>query len=175
MFWHKKKEEPKVEVHEEEEDVSIPELDEETSQTPTPAPLLQTPTPVPLQTSQPKMQLQEVSKEVSKGEALPLFVKLEKYEEIVSKIKEMRSYLDAVRQSFSLLAELEMIRNDALKIVSSTITRFERMVIEMDAELVKPGSLESEFKEPDIEHLDNALTDLQNQIKALRSELESLK
>jgi len=166
MFWHKKKEEPKVEVHEEEEDVSIPELDEEASQTPT---------PVPLQTSQPKMQLQEVSKEVSKGEALPLFVKLEKYEEIVSKIKEMRSYLDAVRQSFSLLAELEMIRNDALKIVSSTITRFERMVIEMDAELVKPGSLESEFKEPDIEHLDNALTDLQNQIKALRSELESLK
>jgi hypothetical protein len=166
MFWHKKKEEPKVEVHEEEEDVSIPELDEETSQTPT---------PVPLQTSQPKMQLQEVSKEVSKAEALPLFVKLEKYEEIVSKIKEMRSYLDAVRQSFSLLAELEMIRNDALKIVSSTITRFERMVIEMDAELVKPGSLESEFKEPDIEHLDNALTDLQNQIKALRSELESLK
>jgi len=179
MLWHKKKEEalPAIENNNvQEEDLSIPELEIDESKERA-APIQESipktiakPMPKPISLSQPIIKSEEMS--------APLFVKLDKYKELASKVQEMRVYLGAIKQSFSILSELEIIRNDALKIVSATITKFERMVLEMDADLLKPVGVSWQdvgVKEPEVEHLDDALTDLQNQIKALRSELENLK
>jgi len=113
-----------------------------------------------------------------KPKELPLFVKVEKYDEIIRNIEEIKILLSGIRQVFDILNELEIIRIDAIKIIRATIQRLEKTLLEMDSELLRPKGTRPEdigVKDVETARIEDALTDLQKQLHALRQNLESLK
>jgi chromosome condensin MukBEF ATPase and DNA-binding subunit MukB len=106
----------------------------------------------------------------------PLFVKVDKYKEVLRDVQEQKVFISGMKQLFSILNEIENIRNDALKIMRATVQRLERNVTEIDTELLRPRGLElPTHGEEDIHNIEDSLGDLQKQLSALRRQLQELK
>src|SRR3989344_434846 len=123
--------------------------------------------PVPVAPQMPpSVQLRE------KESAAPLFVKVDKYRDIISSIHEMKLYVSSTKQVFSVLQEIESLRSETLNVLRTTMQRLERSVIEMDAELLRPqGVTMTEEKSSEVTHIESSLTDLQKQLMDLKREL----
>ena len=125
---------------------------------------------------------EELAKEITKGtqpqktekEIAPLFVKIEKYKEVITNIQEVKILLKGLKNVFNLLYEIEQVRNDAVKLLSTTLQRIERSLIELDASLLRPGEFEP-YTTSDMGSIEQALSQLTQQLSALRSELEKTK
>lgn len=107
----------------------------------------------------------------------PLFVKVEKYREIITTIQEMKLFASGIKQLFSILSELEALRSDTINIMRATVQRLEKSMSEIDAELLRPRGLTIETSQPaaDVSHVENTLEELQNQLAALRKELHEMR
>ncbi len=106
----------------------------------------------------------------------PLFVKVEKYREVLSDIQEMKVFIYGMKQLFGVLSELEAVRGDALKILRATVQRLEKNVTEVDSELLRPKGFELEAQgEMEIRHIEDSLSDLQKQLASLKKELQELR
>ncbi|MEM7819451.1 MAG: hypothetical protein QXD48_01335 [Candidatus Aenigmatarchaeota archaeon] len=110
--------------------------------------------------------------------SMPLFVKVDKYKELLSGIQEMKLFVSGAKQLFSILQEIETIRSDALKIMHATVQRLEKSIIEMDSELIRPRGADLAMvpeRPEDIKQIENSLNELQRQLLDLRKELQELK
>jgi hypothetical protein len=109
-------------------------------------------------------------------EHAPLFVKVEKYREVLGHIGEIKTFVNGVKQIFVLQDELDGVRTDALRMLRSSIQRLERSIEEVDSGLLRPVGLEV-FPHGDVEmkHVEESLTRLRSQLSNLRKELEGLK
>lgn len=115
---------------------------------------------------------------VSVPTSAPLFVKVDKYREILSGIQEMKIFVSGTRQLFNVLHELETVRSDAINIMRATIQRLEKSIVEIDSELLRPrGVGVSDVVQGNVEaqHLEDSLTELQTQLAGLRKELQEIK
>jgi len=125
---------------------------------------------------------EELAKEVTREaqprtpekEIAPLFVKIEKYREVITNIQEIKILLKGLKNVFNLLYEIEQVRNDAVKLLSTTLQRIERSLIELDASLLRPGDFQPRATS-DMGSIEQALSQLTQQLSALRSELEKTK
>jgi len=113
----------------------------------------------------------DVKREIS----APLFVKVEKYREILSSVQEMKIFISGVRQLFNMLNELEAVRGDAIKIMRATVQRLEKGVLEIDTELLRPRGLIAEARGEEASHIESSLSELQKQLGDLRRELQEMK
>jgi len=112
------------------------------------------------------------------AETAPLFVKVDKYKEILSSIQEMKIFISATRQIFSVMYELESIRGDALKILKATLQRLEKSVAEIDTDLLRPRGFDSSdvtHGEAEVHQIEGSLTELQKQLADLRRGLQEMK
>lgn len=108
----------------------------------------------------------------------PLFVKVEKYREVLSGLHEMKLFVAGARDVFSILQELEQVRSDALNVMKVTVQRLEKAVVEMDAELLRPRGVNiSPFPqgEAEVRHIESSLSGLQKQLLDLRQELQAMR
>ncbi|MFH0949151.1 MAG: hypothetical protein V1802_01560 [Candidatus Aenigmatarchaeota archaeon] len=110
-------------------------------------------------------------------EVAPLFVKVEKYKEILITIQELKTFLVGMKQLFSVMHELESVRSDALNILRATLQRVEKNVVEIDSEFLRPKGLDLPITRDDMElrHIETSLSDLQHQLGTLRKELSEFK
>ena len=117
-------------------------------------------------------------REVPTASEAPLFVKVEKYKEMLRNIREMMAFVAGTKQLFAVLNEIEAVRTDAINIMRATIQRLEKDMIEIDSELLRPKGFEPEEKAPgetELYHIEDSLTDLQKQLSTLRRDLQELK
>lgn len=109
-------------------------------------------------------------------ESAPLFIKVEKYRDILSSLQELKTFVSSVKQLFTVMHELETVRSDALKIMRASIQRLEKSLIEIDSELLRPKGFEfPETSDVEIRHVESSLGDLQKQIVALKRELQEIR
>lgn len=111
------------------------------------------------------------------GMVAPLFVKVEKYRELLSTVQTMKVFVSGIKQIFNVLQELETVRAESLKTMRASVQKLERSVTEMDTELLRPRGVDFTDlveSEDDVRHIEDSLTDLQKQIAALRRELKEL-
>ena len=106
----------------------------------------------------------------------PLFVKVDKYHEILKNVQEMKMFLAGSKQLYTILAEIEGIRNDALKVLRGTIQKLERNVTEIDSEFIRPGEMTNPTTQqsPDVRQVEGSLDELQDQLNSLKKELKTL-
>lgn len=116
--------------------------------------------------------------EPQEEQSAPLFVKVEKYREVVSNIQEMKLFVAGVKDIFSILQEIEHIRGEALNVMKVTVQRLEKSVVEMDAELLRPRGVNiSPFPhgEEEARHIESSLSELQKQLIELKHELQGMR
>jgi small-conductance mechanosensitive channel len=112
----------------------------------------------------------------SRKEFPPLFVKLERYEEILNTLNEVKNTLNSLKNSFFILNESERIRTETIELIKESIDKVERRVVALDEVLLKPPGYEEmpqteEFK---TDEMRDVLSTLRLQIDQLKQELESL-
>ena len=121
--------------------------------------------------------IKPVPQEVQRESTAPLFVKVDKYREVLTHVQEMKIFISGIKQLFGLLNELEAVRSDALKIFRATMQRLENSIAEMDSELLKPRGLNlSDISgEKDMMHIEDSLSDLPKQLMELPRGLREMK
>ncbi|MEM7813564.1 MAG: hypothetical protein QW548_01550, partial [Candidatus Aenigmatarchaeota archaeon] len=72
----------------------------------------------------------------------PMFVKVDKYREILTELGELKAFMSSIKQIFSVLSDLETTREDALKTMRAAIQRMERAVGAIDSEMLRPIGFE---------------------------------
>ena len=105
----------------------------------------------------------------------PLFVKVDKYKELLHGVNEIRAYLSSTKQVFTILQDIETIRSDALKVLRATLQRMEKSVVEVDSELLRPRGAEFPDEPSEVTHMETSLNELQKQLADLKRELQQLK
>ncbi len=109
----------------------------------------------------------------SKPTFAPLFIKLERYKQILEIMEYLKNTMGMIRNNFAVLAELEKLRADNLKMIQMTVEKVEKKLKELDSEFLRPEGFEEKTEEyRDITELQTTLSNLDKKIKDLQSELE---
>lgn len=108
-------------------------------------------------------------------DSAPLFVKVSKYNEILSNLQEMKAYIAGVKQLYHLLSEIETTREESLKLLRSTLQKVERNIVQLDSGLLRPMGTPVGQKSEQSRHVEESLSDLESQLESLKSELEKFK
>jgi hypothetical protein len=121
-------------------------------------------------------QKQEAQPKQERPAFAPLFIKLDRYKNILSAITELKTTLVMIKNSFSVFNELDKIKEDNLKVVASAIERVDKRIAALDSEFLRPSGYREELPEEvyAVESLDTTLSDLRYQVDQLKAELESL-
>ena len=139
---------------------------------------MEAPEEMPSLEQPPAMERQTFSQPPAANTPAPLFVKVDKYREMLITVRELKLFLSSAKQVFATLHELESLRNDAINIMRANIQRMEKSVMEMDSTLLKPHGVsmaELGIAQAEVRSIDTTLTDLQRQLEDLRAELQGQK
>ncbi|GEM_PF-2489571 len=110
------------------------------------------------------------------GTHAPLFVKVERYKELLGTAQEVKALIQEIKQVFSVLSDLEGARDEAIKLLRISVQRLEHSMNEIDTELVKPVGYEPlPHGAAEIRHVEESLTNLQRNISGLRREVEAFR
>lgn len=112
-----------------------------------------------------------------RSEGAPLFVKVEKYRELITTIHELKLFLQSTKQLFTLVNEIESVRSDAYTVLRATMQRLEKSITEMDSGLLRPRGLDAGYEprqSEDVNHIESSLDDLHKQLMELKREFQQL-
>lgn len=122
----------------------------------------------------------KVEKEPERPMFAPLFVKLDRYRQILNLVGYLKNSITLMRNSLATLNELEKARNETVRIVYDALEKIEKGIGELDSELVRPAGYSSEDDElekpeyRDVETVGATIADLREQIEQLKSEVEAI-
>lgn len=117
----------------------------------------------------------EMPKEVKREKPMiaPLFIKLDRYRQILSHLQELRRTLGSIKNAFSILNELDRLRYENMKSLQGTIELVDKKLADLDSEFLRPAGFQEEVpSEEYVEGLETELDDLKNQVNELKSELK---
>jgi hypothetical protein len=108
--------------------------------------------------------------------AAPLFVKLDKYKNILEEVSQMKANVEALRRSFEMLQKLEATRDHAMKLMHNAIRHTQTKLDSLNEGLIRPkGFREANLSnDNEIKAVDTTISDLKSQLEQLRSELSSV-
>ena len=132
---------------------------------------------------QPEKQIEQKSevvrqevKEPERPAFAPLFVKIDRYRQILSAIGYLKTSMIMIKNSLMTLTELDKARDETIKLVKDAAAKLENRISSLDQELIRPSGYH-EIAEPeyqDVETVEATVADLKGQIEQLRSELQTM-
>jgi len=116
-----------------------------------------------------------IKKEPEKPTVAPLFVKIDRYRQILTTIGNLKTAIMIIKNSLATLQHIERVRDDTFDIVNDVIENMHEKLVTIDNDLLRPAG----FHEPaemspqhqDIRSIEATVADLQGQIEQLKSEL----
>lgn len=116
-----------------------------------------------------------IRREPEKPTVAPLFVKMDRYRQILTTIGNLKTALMIVKNSLGTLKQIEKVRDETFNIVSDIVEKMDDKLIALDNDLLRPagfhGSEEVSSEQQDIRSIEATVSDLQGQIEQLKSEL----
>ena len=112
-----------------------------------------------------------------KPEFAPLFVRLNRYRQILRTMNYLKNTIAMVRSGLAILKEMDKLREENLKLIESSVEKVEKRLLSLDSEFMRPSGYEEEMPElqlQDVGSLEDTLTDLKTQIDQLKAELERM-
>lgn len=123
----------------------------------------------------PKSPPAPVKKEPEKPSVAPLFVKMDRYRQILTTIGNLKTALMIVKNSLATLQQIEKVRDATFNIVSDIVDKMDDKLIDLDNNLLRPAGFheneEVSAEQQDIRGIEATVADLQGQIEQLKSEL----
>lgn len=156
MFWGKKKEQ---EIKEIKEAVSGPQT-------------------MPLPAEPPKemaeLQKLELAPPSEKPRFAPLFVKIDRYREVLEDIQTLKSLLSDINNLISLRREVEKIKEELDALSEKNIQQFFNVTEALDDEFARPEAAGPYIKEVKIDRVDKYISELQSELIKLQDQLKKL-
>lgn len=128
-----------------------------------------------------KKKVEEAKKELPKIEEgkrpgfAPLFVRLNRYKQILNTMNYLKGNLNVVKNGLTVLRELYQMIEQNLKSVEEAVEKMEQKVLKLDSEFMRPsGFVEYGPEAQDIEAVEVTLADLKNQLDRLKAEIEQM-
>lgn len=115
--------------------------------------------------------------DVSQPISAPLFVKIDRYRNLVSSLGAIKSSMSLLKSSLATMNELEKARQENMAIVQGTVDKVEKKLAMLDKELVRPSGFTSPSSPDDYQDMRGVgatVADLKGQIQQLKSELEQM-
>lgn len=114
-------------------------------------------------------------KEPEKTTVAPLFVKIERYRQILSTIGTLKTSLVVVKNCLDTLEQIEKARDQTFEIVSDVVGKMDDKLINLDNELLRPAgfhtSTETSPEQQDVRSIEATVSELRGQIDQLKNEL----
>jgi chromosome segregation ATPase len=113
--------------------------------------------------------------EKEKPDFAPLFVRINKYRQILQTMNYLKTTVNATKSTLSVLKELDKMRRENLKILEGAIDKVNQRLMTLDSNFMRPsGYVENVPEFRDVESLGPTLEELKGQIDQLKSQIESL-
>lgn len=115
--------------------------------------------------------------EPQKPKSPPLFVKIDKYRDIVQNIQKLKSYSLGLRDALEALTDIESELKTGLSITQKALDNFNTIISMLDAKLLRIEGLEDLAKTNLSERgeIDHYLNNLYEQIERIKHELRAVK
>jgi len=104
----------------------------------------------------------------------PLFIKIEKYKDILEHVNELKSTLSHFKKLSNLRKNIEDLKTAHDEILEKTFERFGNVTTKLDTEFTVPEAMKPFVKEESVEHIDGFIHELEEEITKLKNELESV-
>ena len=139
-----------------------------------PEPIL---TQAPKPEEEKKAEVREEEFHPEEGEFAPLFIKVERYRQVLQNLEELRAFNKNIGRLLQISQELEGIRRDNLATLFKMFQKVNEKIESLYSGLLKPSSLKVPGVEARVEitKLDDVLEDLKKEITILRDEIEKIK
>lgn len=123
----------------------------------------------------PEVKFGGIKEEVKEPTAAPLFVKLERYKNILNAISEIKMTMLKIKNALAILSDLDNLRSENLKMIKDATEVMEKRIASLDEEFLKPSGLQEKLP-PEVyaEGLEDVLTNLKAQVNQLKSELQTI-
>ncbi|MDD5417045.1 MAG: hypothetical protein PHU12_03655 [Candidatus Aenigmarchaeota archaeon] len=102
----------------------------------------------------------------------PLFIKVDKYKEVLQKIQKLKTILSSLNSLARLETELEKIAEDIENVEKKNLDEFSSIIAQLDQELVRPQSFEPYIKNQPV--TDGYIKELETDINAMKSRTQNL-
>jgi hypothetical protein len=111
-----------------------------------------------------------------KPEAAPLFIKIEKYNQILSSIGELKNRVASMKNVFVVLDRLDDLKKECLSALQEAIENSEKKMTFLNSELLKPSGYKEEVRREvyRAEDLEGILGELKDQVNRLKTELKQV-
>ncbi|MFQ5648181.1 MAG: hypothetical protein ACE5FW_03000 [Candidatus Aenigmatarchaeota archaeon] len=110
----------------------------------------------------------------------PLFIKVERYKDIVRSIQQLRSYALNLRDALDALSDLEKELRAGLSLCHKALDKFNTLISTLDARLSRTAGAEKELeileppKAETTEDLESYVTGLHQQMERIREDLKTI-
>ncbi len=138
---------------------------------PVPEPL--TPKPLPAEIERMTEEM-ELAPPPAKPQFAPLFVKVERYREVLESIEKIKSIISDMNSILAMRNEADKVGTDADVLLEKTLEQLNNVITELDREFVSPREAKPFIKAPE-SGLKSYVTDLEDEVKKLREHIQGFK
>jgi len=115
----------------------------------------------------PKVEETKIEKEEY---SIPLFVKIERYEEILSVLNELKVLIRDVSNAISMLNEIEKMRNENLAVIQRSFEKLKEKIEYFDSKFKKPRILKENIPKQEISSIEESLNKLKSELEKMKFE-----
>lgn len=107
------------------------------------------------------------------GEFAPLFVKIDKYRQVLQNMEEVKNTLEDLRDLFTLMSEIDEVKRSGMKELREGISGLADTLLSMDEKFIRPKGTEKMIEEPTSE-TGKTVQKLRGELKDVKKELDRL-
>jgi hypothetical protein len=120
-------------------------------------------------------QLASQSMQQEKQNFAPLFIKIDRYKNILRSLSELKTTLAIAKNAFVMLEQMEKIKSDNLNLISNAMDKVEKKLVVLDAEFLRPSGFQDEMSDTyEMESLQGVISDLRTQIEELKNDMQQV-
>jgi hypothetical protein len=121
----------------------------------------------------PRLPAREPAREEHEVMSPPLFIKIDKYKDIVQNLQRLKSYALGLRDALDALNDIEKELRTGIQLTQKALDDFNAIIAMLDAKVIRlAGGDEGGYEETEIpQHMDEYIKGVYDQISKIRDEL----
>lgn len=110
-----------------------------------------------------------------KPTSAPLFIKIDRYREVIQQLEEIRKTLGTIKNLLNLLANVDELKGETMNTFKDAISEVTDSLISLDEQFIRPEGVEEIVPEPETQtEVESYMTDLRSELKDLRKKLNKI-
>ncbi len=112
----------------------------------------------------------------SEAKSPPLFIKIDKYKDLVQNLQRLKSYALSLRDALDALDDIEKELKTGIQMTQKALDDFNAIIAVLDTKLIRlsEGEDGGEFEEEAPEHMDDYIKNVYDQIAKIRDDLRTI-